>query len=1152
MNNLLRPSVRFYRPTPLAGAIFLAGVCFSAAAVTATTAADPSAPLTAEVAAQLSQSVNHPVIVIMKNGFTGADSARDQAPVMNELSQVNAKRVKHYQMVNSFAATVSEGEVARLKANPAVAQVVADIMIRRAPRPKAAATSASAVRANADTALTPNVIPGACGPNGRVLLAPEALKTTHTASDDPFAETARSLGFTGAGVKVAWIADGVDTQNVNFLRRNGTSAFFDYEDFTGDGPGQPTSGDEAFLDANAIAGQGLHVYDLNGFSAQPDPSACNIRIEGMAPGASLLGLDVFGSFEFTTESNFLEAIEYAVLVDHVDVLNESFGSNPYPDITSQDVTKQFNDAAVRAGVTVTVSSGDAGFTNTIGSPSTDPNVISVGASTTFQAYAQTNYAAARYFASSGWLNDNISSLSSSGFNQAGATIDLVAPGDIGFASCDASPIFSGCVNFQGQSSNIEESGGTSMSSPLTAGAAALVIEAFRKFHDGASPSPAIVKQILTSTATDLGVPAAEQGAGLINAYRAVLLAETIDSKHPSFGFGAFTGQSLLLSQNQLNAVAAPGTSETWPVKVTNTGVFGQFVEVTGRTFGASEHVQSGSVVLNDGTSPQFANYQGLQNNYAVFNFKVANGADRLSASIAYPGTPANGNNSRVRLILIDPLGRLAAHSLPQGVGNFGNVDVRQPLQGTWTGVIFGDVASVHGTNGVVPWQVSTQRFVSFGSISPSSFFLGQGQSQTIHVTATTPWTPGDSAGSIVLSSSGDGFDRFVGVERNTIPVTLRSLVDLSHGGGFQGVLTGGNGRSPASEGQINYFAFNVGPGHSSITANLSLTNDVADPVGAYLINPDGVAVGFGQNSVNGVNSLSLTAFTHNPVPGTWTLIVDFAEPVVGDEISQPFTGNIKLDGVNVHASGLPNSAATKLSAGVPVTVPVAITNNGAAPEQFFVDARLNTTASLVLALLFPPSDNGCPPGGFPLPLGTTCGDEPEWLMPTQTSSVQTVAIATLPVVFDYGAFPGDPDLLGAPTSPTSAAGYYTPAGGTIEPGLWFAAPSEIGPYAGPAPAGFVNMTMTVTTKEFDTAVTTASGDIWTASTQGLAAFGTFAPVTINPGQTSVINVTITPSGAPGTVVSGTLYVDDVVGSLPPYETTTGNELAGIPYSYTIK
>jgi hypothetical protein len=47
-------------------------------------------------------------------------------------------------------------------------------------------------------------------------------------------------------------------------------------------------------------------------------------------------------------------------------------------------------------------------------------------------------------------------------------------------------------------------------------------------------------------------------------------------------------------------------------------------------------------------------------------------------------------------------------------------------------------------------------------------------------------------------------------------------------------------------------------------------------------------------------------------------------------------------------------------------------------------------------------------------------------------------------------------------------------------------------------------------------------------------------------------VTITPNGSSGSTVSGTLYVDDeqsfLLGGLAP----NGNQLAAIPYRYTIK
>jgi hypothetical protein len=1154
-------------------------------------------PLTSALAARLAQNVDDPVIVILKGqpSQAPADSlagravsaavAASRTSLVDELVRVRATDIKGFTLVNSVAATVSPLEAQRLATDPAVAQVVPDATFTvpgtAGGAPAAASAAAGAVPARAvparavparavparavpagaasghrSTSLPLHTVPGACAPAGRSQLAPEGLALTSTASGNVKAPTARSLGFTGTGVKVAFIADGLDPGNVNFKRGNGTSAFADYKDFTGNGPGAPTTGGEAFLDANTIAGQGLVTYNLNGFSAQSYPGTCDIKIQGVAPGASLVGLDVFSGDQSdqlaTTTSMFAQAINYAVETDKVNVLNESFGGNPLPD-TAQDVIKLFDDAAVKAGVVVSVSSGDAGTASTIGSPATDPNVISVGATTQFQAFAQADIGGARYFAGKGWLSDNVSSFSSAGFDEAGGTVNLVAPGDLSWASCDADTArYSECTNELKKASDLEEAGGTSEAAPFVSGAAALVIQAFRATHAGQTPSPALVKQILLSTATDLGVPAQEQGAGLLDSYQAVQLAE-------SYGRPVRTGSTLLTSAGQLTDVGLPGTVKTWKVTVTNEGASPQTVTAGGRALNpASTSSASGTVSLNDKTSSQYTRDSGSKANYATFTFNVRPGQGRLDVAIAYPANLAAVADPP-SLALIDPDGRMAADSEPQGVGNYGNVDVRAPAAGRWTAVVAGVPAKSGGFNGKVAWQATTQDYTSFGSVSPSSLSLAPGQSGSIAVTVRAPSAPGDTAGSVLLHAGGG---------MTSIPAVVRTEVDVAAGGHFAGVLTGGNGRGEL--GPDDYYQFTVPPGTNAVRAELALRDNpgMGNIVGAYLVGPDGNVLGYGQNFDlselrRGATGSTLTATALSPQAGTWTLIVAFGEPVSGQQLSDPFTGSVAFAAAGTVAPAMLQSVGMTdmtLSSGVVHTAAMTITNQSNAPQDYFLDPRLDATATMSLAPVAFAATTPYAPGADKATLPVSADAIPPfYFVPTGTSSVTVRQTSTVPAMTDLStATGGDPDvgpdaLSSASLCGTSVSQAYTPAGGTVTSGAWEPAPTECGPYQKAAPKGSATDTLSVTTAPFDPAVTVATGDYEQLAVS--AAAGNKAidkAVELQPGQSATVNVTFQAPGVPvGLPVRGTLYLDALQISVPPYDQGAGDEVAALPYSYFV-
>jgi Subtilase family len=1121
-----------------------AGSALALAALSAGAWPAQAAPAAGAAAAK---SGAEPVIIFLKHQFTptgtslrsGQRTAQlqaAQAPTLGQLQLLGARDVHTYQLADAIAAQVPSADLRAISASPGVASVIPDGTIN-GPDP---ATAAAALAAAAPAKMTTPA--GAC--SSAPQLEPEGLGLTSTVSATKGTQTARSLGYTGSGVKVAFLADGIDPSNAN-LQRGGKSVISSYQDFSGDGSTAKTLGGEAFLDANAIAGQGSKIYNVAGFSDQVPSTACDVQIEGTAPGASLVALKVFSQSNTSSTSGFLRAIDYAVNVAHVNVLNESFGANPFPDVTSLDAVKEFNDMAVRAGVTVVVASGDAGPFNTIGSPASDPKVIAVGATTDFRFYDQTDYEGADKFAPGGWTSGNISSLSSGGYTEDGRTLDLVAPGDLSFASCTPSATYASCVNFLGKPSPVEESGGTSQAAPLVAGAAALVIQAYAKAHGGARPAPAQVKQILLSSATDLGAPAAEQGSGELNSLKAAELAAST-SAHRS------AGGTLRLSNSQFNFAGKPGKGESASITVTNTATTTQKVSVAGRGFGAAKTVKKATVTLSDTKSPHFTNWAGTASNDETVTFTVPKGAAVLNTSVAWPATPAESanQNARVRLILVNPSGKLAGDSLPQGVGGYGTAQVLRPKAGTWTAVIFSDTAKTGGTAGKVQFGASVQDTTKFGSVSPSAVTLKPGASAVVHVGAKVPAGAGDSSGAVVFSAAAGAV---------SVPVTLRGQVVTAPGltGTFSGELTGGNGRSPG-EGQVATYSITV-PDHNAVMlrdldVDVSLANDPANQVSAYLVSPGGETMGYGSSYLttgftgDGVPvetpEHTLSVYTSNPIPGNWTLIIDFTSPVPGNELADAFTGRVRLNTLSFSRGALPDSPSVTLKANTDASYKITLHNTGEATEDIFLDPRLTTLATYPLT----PQDQVAK---VKLPLSAASGP-PEWIVPPMTHSVSVTATSSsssVPVQFDFGPFPGDPDE--ASTAGVKASATY-PVGKAVTPvtpGLWFAAPSETGPFsAAGAKAATVTTSMSAVMQQFDTHAASGTGDFWKFAVQPLASGAQYNLLPVSPGQTKTITFTIKPSGAKGTVVQGMLYIDDFVDSL---QFLSGSQLVALPYEYKI-
>jgi len=164
----------------------------------------------------------------------------------------------------------------------------------------------------------------------------------------------------------------------------------------------------------------------------------------------------------------------------------------------------------------------------------------------------------------------------------------------------------------------------------------------------------------------------------------------------------------------------------------------------------------------------------------------------------------------------------------------------------------------------------------------------------------------------------------------------------------------------------------------------------------------------------------------------------------------------------------------------------------------------------------------------------TAGQVAEWFVPNETSSLTVNQTSTVPAMFDIGAGAGDPDLASSapgagPLCASTASVTYAPPGAVVTPGQWVAGAAGCGPYTGPGAAGTATDSLSIQAKAFDPTITASLGDYNLTAINPQA---TPAMTVLQPGDSIVVPVTITPSGTAGSVVRGEIPDRCVVAGVP--------------------
>lgn len=1145
-----------------------------------------TAPATGGVSA--SGAVPHgAVIVTLKDQQTSlpatpANIPRRKAVLRGEQDQVLAdagiadgKGVTHYTLVNAVSLTVTSAQAATLAADPGVRSIVPDGKVA------VITPSAGTTASNHKAAPAPRPAPAPGNPDtlcpsdpAQPLRQPESLGLIKAASSDGQDSAWRYA--TGSGVRVAVFAEAIDPAAPDYVRPDGSSAIVDYQNFSGAPDGSPgeTYGEEIFGDASTVAAQGSVVHDLSTFvnAAHPLPAGCDIRVEGVAPGADVVALKVLSSAtsgeSYAIASNMAQAIDYAVTVDHVDILSESVGALGTPDSSTADAVQQFNDMAVQAGVTVVAAAGDAGDTGTVNSPAVDPNVISAAGSTANQALMQSGYTGTT-LSDGKWVDGNIAGFSSGGVTDGGTVPVLTAPADEGWAACTDKTNMPGCTTFATDAngnprpSSIELFGGTSQAAPTIAGVAALVIQAYRDTHHGVSPSPALVRQFLTSTADDLGASGSDQGAGQVDALSAVRTAMAYQHKGNSAANGG-----LVLSRDQFTDVGTQGSAQNDTVTITNTGGRAVRLQPTVRQLAPIAAQLDSTVSLNPATGPYFTNQLGQQATYTTMTFTVRPGASQFALALAYPsasGVSAESVAPQVTATLLDPTGAYVLTSHPQGgsgSSNYGNVEVVKPKPGVWTAVFSTTVATggvlgvpftVPAYSGPVKVSITQNAWISAGTVSPATATIPPGKSVSLTAHTRMPIAAGDSVLNWNLGAPASAGSP-------NVSIVQRVLIGLQSGTGrFSGGLTGGNGRAQQPA-QQQTFAVDVPPGAPNLGVIVQTSAADAIPnVVVSLVDPNGQVQSSENNGNAAANTaaVSRTVADHaaDPIPGQWRIVVRTVSPSTGLDLVVPFTGTVGFGPGPATSPDLgkyatSNATEATLPADQATTMSVQVTNDTGATQTYYADPRTTTAAPVPVSTV-----------ATQMPAPVTAAVEPSVILPPDTSGISATLASSLPLQTQISGpsapvLLAGPDALGPPVQPVNGIAQSTATmavpSGALTTGDYRVMAGSVGPF-GPqgAPQGTATGPVTATTLGFDDTVLPQGGDPFVPGARGVTG------VTVPAGQSTTLTLAVRPNAAVGTSVSGVINIvqqgndSPFAGLITPTLASTYQVVGAFHYRYQV-